>query len=71
MNPLHPKKLLNSKWTRVQVTNKLKHFCVSKVTFDEEKNITECLIRAELNGQEFDINWRDLKQTNVWLQGWK
>ncbi|MDO6617962.1 MULTISPECIES: TIGR02450 family Trp-rich protein [unclassified Shewanella] len=71
MNPLHPKKLLHSKWTKVNVTEKLKHFSVTKVSFDEQQNVIECLIRAELNGQEFAINWRELKQTSQWLQGWK
>ncbi|WP_144210972.1 TIGR02450 family Trp-rich protein [Shewanella donghaensis] len=71
MNPLHPKKLLNSKWTKVNVTNKLKHFSITKVSFDEDQNVIECLIRAELNGQEIDINWRELKNTSLWLQGWK
>ena len=71
MNPLHPKKLLNSKWTKVQVTQKLKHFSVIKVTFDEDSNVLECIIRAEMNAEEFSINWRDLKDSQQWLQGWK
>ncbi|MEZ9140629.1 MULTISPECIES: TIGR02450 family Trp-rich protein [unclassified Shewanella] len=71
MNPLHPKKLLHSKWTKVHVTNKLKHFSVIKVTYDEDGNVLECIIRAEMNAEEFAINWRNLKDTQLWRQGWK
>ncbi|GIU53764.1 TIGR02450 family Trp-rich protein [Shewanella sp. KT0246] len=71
MNPLHPKKLLHSKWTKVHVFQKLKHFSVVKVIYDEDSNVIECIIRAEMNAEEFAINWRDLKDSQQWLQGWK
>ena len=36
MNQIHPKKLLNSKWTAIRPINKEKHFVVSRVEFDDE-----------------------------------
>ncbi|MBB1439513.1 TIGR02450 family Trp-rich protein [Shewanella sp. SG41-4] len=71
MNRIHPKKLLHSKWTRVEVINKLKHFNIIKVKYDEEQNVIECIIRAEMNAQEFAINWRDLKNSQLWQIGWQ
>lgn len=36
MNPLHPKKLLLTKWTAVEPRNREKHFVVSRVAPPEE-----------------------------------
>ncbi|GGQ08117.1 TIGR02450 family Trp-rich protein [Shewanella litoralis] len=71
MNRIHPKKLLHSKWTKVEVVNKLKHFSVIKVEYDELQNVTECIIRAEMNAAEFAIEWRDLKDPQKWKIGWQ
>jgi len=71
MNPIHAKKLLNSKWTKVNVVQKLKHFTVTKVAYDEQHNVIECLIRAEMNAEEFAIDWRDLKNQQLWKIGWQ
>ncbi|AZG74570.1 TIGR02450 family Trp-rich protein [Shewanella livingstonensis] len=71
MSPIHPKKLLNSKWTKVNVVHKLKHFSVIKAEYDEQQNVIECIIRAEINAQEFAIDWRDLKNSQLWKVGWQ
>ena len=71
MNTIHPKKLLNSKWTKVNVVQKLKHFTVAKVEYDEQQNVVECFIRAEMNAEEFSIDWRDLKDPQQWKIGWQ
>lgn len=70
MNFIHPKKLLHSKWTKIKVINKLKHFTVIKVSFNEKQQVIECSMRAEFTGQEFAIDWRDLKNANEWQMGW-
>ncbi len=71
-NPLNPKKLLLSKWTAVKPTQKRKHFLVSKVILPDLPEAAIELIELEA---VFDksiqvIAWRDLKNTEIWLQGW-
>jgi tryptophan-rich hypothetical protein len=71
MNLVHPKSLLNSKWTKVEVVNKEKHFTVTKLEFDEQQNVIECVLEAVINCAEYSINWRDLKQPQNWKIGWQ
>lgn len=39
MNQVHPKVLLYSKWTKVNVVHKEKHFLVTEVEFDESHKV--------------------------------
>ncbi len=72
MNQINPKKLLGSKWTAVQPKNKQKHFVVDKVEFDEDDlKVVSCSIEAIINRQSFDIDWRELKDSSLWIIGWK
>lgn len=71
MNQINPKKLLNSKWTAVQPTNKEKHFIVTEVEFDEEGLVVACSIEAVMSKRLSPINWRDLKNDSHWSLGWK
>lgn len=71
MNKVSPKALLNSKWTKVEVANKEKHFIITKVVVDETQAITECIIEAVFSANEYAINWRDLKNSCLWKVGWK
>tara|TARA_R110000737_G_scaffold157758_2_gene186162 strand:- start:916 stop:1131 length:216 start_codon:yes stop_codon:yes gene_type:complete len=71
MNKVNPKVLLHSKWTKGIVENKEKHFVITSVVFDEEKNVIECIITAVINNNEYAINWRDLKQPTLWRFGWQ
>ncbi|MDN2664993.1 TIGR02450 family Trp-rich protein [Psychromonas sp. 14N.309.X.WAT.B.A12] len=71
MNQINPKKLLNSKWTAVKSINKEKHFLITKVTFDEEGIVTLCVIEAIISHRQTEIDWRDLKNIDLWKQGWK
>ncbi|OIQ46764.1 MAG: hypothetical protein BM565_10110 [Gammaproteobacteria bacterium MedPE] len=71
MNKISPKTLLHSKWTKVSITNKEKHFAVTKVNYDEEQRIEECIIQAVINNNEYSINWRDLKDPQQWKLGWQ
>ncbi len=71
MNKVSPKTLIHSKWTKMEVTNKEKHFAIIKVTVDEDQNIIECIIQAVISNNEYEINWRDLKDSTMWKIGWK
>lgn len=71
MNKINPKVLMHSKWTKVEVTNKEKHFIVTKVTFDEDQKVVDCIIEAAMTKNEYTINWRDLKNSSHWLLGWQ
>jgi tryptophan-rich hypothetical protein len=71
INQINPKKLLNSKWTAIKSINKEKHFLITKVTFDEEGIVTLCVIEAIISHRQTEIDWRDLKNIDLWKQGWK
>jgi len=70
MNKISPKALLHSKWTKDSVINKEKHFVITKVKFDEQQNVIECIIEAVINQRQYEINWRDLKDKKQWRLGW-
>ena len=73
MNRISPKKLLLSKWTAVQSIAKQKHFLVSKVILPEEPEqaIEFVEIEAVYSKKTSQIPWRDLTNSEKWLQGWK
>jgi tryptophan-rich hypothetical protein len=73
MNPLSPKKLLLSKWTAVQPITKQKHFLVSKVILPEppDEKIEFVEIEAVLIKKVTVIAWRDLTNSELWIQGWQ
>jgi tryptophan-rich hypothetical protein len=71
VNKINPKKLLNSKWTAVQPREKEKHFLVSDIKFDVEGEVALCLLEAVISRREESIDWTALKNSEVWLQGWK
>ena len=71
MNQINPKKLLNSKWTKVEPTNKEKHFLISELKYDENELISDCLIEAIISKNNESIDWNELKDSNQWQQGWK
>jgi tryptophan-rich hypothetical protein len=71
MNKVNPKALIHSKWTKVDVLNKEKHFVIIQVDFDEEQKVTRCIIEAVMTHNEYKIDWRDLKISEAWRIGWK
>lgn len=71
MNKVNPKVLLHSKWTKLVVSNKEKHFVITKVTVDENQLVAECLIEAVISNNVYAINWRDLKNNQHWKMGWQ
>ena len=71
MNQINPKKLLNSKWTKVLPTKKEKHFLITELKYDENELISDCLIEAIISKNNQSIDWNELKDSNKWQQGWK
>ena len=71
MNKINPRKLLNSKWTAVNPDRKEKHFLVTEVEFDEDGTVLRCLIEAVISNRSRQIDWKELKNQEDWLQGWK
>lgn len=69
-NRVNPKVLLHSKWTKQVIENKEKHFVITEVEFDDNKKVIHCVIQAVMSHNEYDINWRDLKDPALWRQGW-
>ncbi|PKH00582.1 TIGR02450 family Trp-rich protein [Paraglaciecola sp. MB-3u-78] len=71
MNKISPKKLLHSKWTAVVPLNKEKHFLIIEVEYDEQGAVMSCLTEAIMSKRSIQIKWRDLKDIEQWVQGWK
>ena len=71
MNRINPRKLLQSKWTAVAPVKREKHFVVTEVEFDDDGAVTACVIEAVISRRAYPIDWRDLKDTGRWRQGWK
>ena len=71
-NPINPKKLLLSKWTAVRPTHKRRHFLVSKVILPElPEGVVEFVeLEAVFDQQIQIIPWRELKNIEIWQQGW-
>lgn len=72
MNPLHPKKLLLSKWTALAPVNKEKHFLVIKVVEPEAPGgpVEWVDIDAVHSRQTRRIAWETLRDDTLWCQGW-
>ncbi|MGB0935927.1 MAG: TIGR02450 family Trp-rich protein [Colwellia sp.] len=68
-NRVSPKALLHSKWTKVNISNKEKHFMITTVQFNEEQQVINCVIEALMSKNEYSIDWRDLKSKENWLMG--
>jgi len=72
MNPLHPKKLLMSKWTAVAPVAKNKHFLVSKVVIcaPPSQEIEAVELEAVFSKTVVRMGWRTLRDPALWRQGW-
>lgn len=51
--------------------NKEKHFIIIEVEYDEDGTVIYCLIEAIMSKRAINIQWRDLKDSKQWIQGWK
>ena len=71
MNTFSSKKLLHSKWTKIESINKEKHFIVTEIKFDEKGEVIECIIEAVISKKSKNIDLIELKNDKIWIQGWK
>ena len=71
MNRINPNKLLNSKWTAIQPVNRQRHFIVTSVIKSDDGLVTACEIEAVLTHKVTAFDWRELKDSNRWVTGWK
>ncbi|MDA0128314.1 TIGR02450 family Trp-rich protein [Vibrio sp. MarTm2] len=71
MHRINPAKLHHSKWTAVKPQRKEKHFLISEVEFDEDGSVSRCVLESVMSKNEYEINWRELKDSSKWQQGWK
>jgi len=71
LNKISPKKLLRSKWTAVSPVSKERHFMVIDVEYYEDGLVVGCCIEAVISKRQSNIDWEDLKDESIWLQGWR
>ncbi len=72
MTPLHPKKLLLTKWTAVRTVAKNKHFLVSQVIEPDapQVKIEWIELEAVFSKTVTRIHWRELQDETLWRRGW-
>ena len=68
---LNPRKLLLSKWTAAQPQNRERHFLVTELIRDEQDNILGVELQAVLTQRGQQLDWRQLQDSERWLQGWR
>lgn len=71
-NPINPRKLLHSKWTARQPQRREKHFMVIACHWNEEATrLLGIELQAVLTRNCYALEWRELQDRKIWLQGWK
>jgi tryptophan-rich hypothetical protein len=68
---LNPRKLLLSKWTAVRPQNRERHFLVTELIRDEADNVIGVELQAVLTHRSQPLDWRQLQDSEHWLQGWR
>lgn len=70
---LNPNKLLLSKWTAAKPKNKEKHFLVTQLIKPElpDAPVEHIELEAIYSHRGFILPWRELTDTEQWLQGWQ
>jgi tryptophan-rich hypothetical protein len=71
MNRINPDKLLMSKWTATQPRQRERHFLVTRLICAEDETIVCCELEAVINKNTYEIDWRELQDSNRWVMGWK
>lgn len=70
--PINPQKLLLSKWTAVNPSDRERHFLVTKI-IDPEKprhRIEFVEVEAVMTRRSFRMRWEELAEATKWRQGW-
>ena len=71
VNPVNLNKLLSSKWTAVNPSNRERHFLVCGVQRDANDRIVRCELEAITSGNSYELDWRQLRDDRQWLPGWR
>lgn len=71
MNRINPRKLALSKWTAVKPRNKEKHFLVTAVHCDAAGVPQTCVLEAVYSRRETELDWRELRDADKWVTGWR
>ena len=59
-----------SKWTACHPREKEKHFLVVR-RLPVDGPVKTVVLEAVLTGSEYEIPWRELRDTEVWKAGWQ
>ncbi|MHC5350539.1 TIGR02450 family Trp-rich protein [Pseudomonas sp. A46] len=68
---LNPRKLLLSKWTAIEPSNREKHFIVSRLIEDEAGVVHAVELEAVHSHRLQVLPWRELADIRRWLIGWR
>ena len=60
-----------SKWTATQPRLRERHFLVTRLIRNEDEIIVGCELEAVINKNTYEIDWRELQDSNRWVMGWK
>ena len=71
MNRINPEKLLRSKWTASNPQHGQRHYIVTRLIRDAENRVIACELEAVINRRTSVVDWRELKDDQCWLMGWK
>jgi tryptophan-rich hypothetical protein len=71
MNRFNPGKLKLSKWTARHPENREKHFLVTDLELDEEGHVLRVELEAVHSKRSQWLDWRVLRDPEVWLMGWQ
>jgi tryptophan-rich hypothetical protein len=71
MNRFNPDKLLLSKWTASRPQLKEKHFLVIELQRDENDVLLQVELQAVHSRRSIWIDWRELRDDQTWLFGWR
>lgn len=71
MNRINPAKLLMTKWSAAEPKQKERHFIVTRLIYNEAGTINACELEAVINKKVYQIDWQELKDSTLWIMGWK
>ena len=73
---LNPEKLLLSKWTARQVVAREKHFLVVELLHEQTPTgelgaVNAVVLEAVLTKRQRTLQWLELTDSSLWIQGWQ
>ena len=71
MNRINPDKLLMSKWAATQPRQRERHFLVTRLIRTEDETIVGYELEAVINNNTYEVDWRELQDSALWVMGWK